>query len=118
MQSRTSLLSSPTTSHISVLPGLQTNFYITYMRETFNKIGSPKMKGCSKHAQQPMSFFCQKCGFAICRDCTVLDHKDADGHSIQVPNFSFPIFRSHVFAQNAMLHRNTTICHILICIAQ
>ncbi len=65
-------------------PGLQTNFYITYMRETFNKLGSPKMKGCSKHAQQPMSFFCKKCGFAICRDCTVLDHRDADGHAIQV----------------------------------
>ena len=64
--------------------GLQTNFYITYMRETFNTIGSPKMKGCVKHAHQPMSFFCQKCGYAICRDCTVLDHKESDGHSIQV----------------------------------
>ena len=41
------------------------------------------MKGCSKHSNQPMSFFCQKCGTAICRDCTVLDHKEVDGHQIQ-----------------------------------
>lgn len=65
------------------ISGLQTNFYITYMRETFNKIGAPKIKGCKKHSNQPMSFFCQKCGTAICRDCTVLDHKDTDGHAIQ-----------------------------------
>ena len=67
----------------SGIAGLQTNFYITYMRETFNKIGAPKIKGCHKHSNQPMSFFCQKCGMAICRDCTVLDHKESDGHSIQ-----------------------------------
>ena len=37
--------------------GLQTNFYIIHMKETFEKIGSPKMKGCPNHSNQPMSFF-------------------------------------------------------------
>lgn len=62
---------------------LQTNFYLAYMRETLHKLGAPKTKGCQKHSNQPMSFFCQKCGVSICRDCTVLDHKESEGHGIQ-----------------------------------
>jgi len=40
------------------------------------------MKGCLKHSNQPMSFFCEVCAMSICRDCTVLDHKDTEGHII------------------------------------
>ena len=61
---------------------LQTNFYVVQMKDTMAKIGSPKTKGCHKHSQQPMSFFCQKCAISICRDCTVLDHKQTEGHNI------------------------------------
>lgn len=31
---------------------------------------------CPSHALQPLNFFCEKCVQPICRDCTVLDHKD------------------------------------------
>ena len=73
---------SPTDLPENGVAGLQTNFYIDCMRETFEKIGQPKVKGCHKHSNQPMSFFCETCGTAICRDCTVIDHKDTAGHSI------------------------------------
>ena len=53
------------------------------MMETFNKLETPKIKGCQKHSNQPLSFFCQECLTDICRDCIVLDHKEADGHIIQ-----------------------------------
>lgn len=31
---------------------------------------------CPNHALQPLNFFCEECVHPICRDCTVLDHKD------------------------------------------
>ena len=62
--------------------GLQTNFYIDFMKEEITKYESLPSLGCLKHTNQPLSFFCQKCESAICRDCTVLDHKDSDGHVI------------------------------------
>ncbi|XP_059152762.1 uncharacterized protein LOC131938658 [Physella acuta] len=37
---------------------------------------------CAKHESQPLNFFCKKCMTPICRDCTVLDHKETDGHVI------------------------------------
>lgn len=63
--------------------GLQTNFYLSYMKETFTKLGVPKIKGCERHSNQPMSFFCQACGVPICRDCVVVDHKESAGHIVQ-----------------------------------
>uniref|UniRef100_A0A2C9K1F2 RING-type domain-containing protein n=1 Tax=Biomphalaria glabrata TaxID=6526 RepID=A0A2C9K1F2_BIOGL len=38
--------------------------------------------GCSKHADQPLSFFCRTCCTSICRDCTVIDHRDSKNHDI------------------------------------
>ena len=37
---------------------------------------------CHKHCNQPKSFYCNTCRTAICRDCTVFDHKTTDGHLI------------------------------------
>ncbi|XP_005088883.1 tripartite motif-containing protein 59 isoform X2 [Aplysia californica] len=37
---------------------------------------------CSKHSLQPLNFFCEPCIKPVCRDCTVLDHKEADGHLV------------------------------------
>ncbi|XP_005093393.1 tripartite motif-containing protein 54 [Aplysia californica] len=37
---------------------------------------------CSKHERQPLNFFCKKCLVPVCRDCTVLDHKETEGHNI------------------------------------
>jgi hypothetical protein len=37
---------------------------------------------CSKHHLQPLNFFCEPCVKPVCRDCTVLDHKEANGHLV------------------------------------
>lgn len=41
---------------------------------------------CPNHALQPLNFFCEKCVQPICRDCTVLDHKECskDGNVIDL----------------------------------
>ncbi|XP_071084629.1 tripartite motif-containing protein 2-like [Haliotis cracherodii] len=37
---------------------------------------------CSKHKLQALNFFCEPCIQPVCRDCTVLDHKEQDGHLV------------------------------------
>nr|KAG5693128.1 hypothetical protein BaRGS_025487 [Batillaria attramentaria] len=37
---------------------------------------------CSKHRLQPLNFFCEPCVRPVCRDCTVLDHKEQQGHLV------------------------------------
>ena len=37
---------------------------------------------CSKHHLQPLNFFCEPCVRPVCRDCTVLDHKENSGHLV------------------------------------
>ena len=37
---------------------------------------------CSKHESQPLNFFCKSCLVPVCRDCTVLDHKEQSDHVI------------------------------------
>uniref|UniRef100_A0A2C9L229 RING-type domain-containing protein n=1 Tax=Biomphalaria glabrata TaxID=6526 RepID=A0A2C9L229_BIOGL len=43
---------------------------------------SKSQQVCMKHDRQPVNFFCKKCLVPVCRDCTVLDHKEVDGHAI------------------------------------
>ncbi|KAK0044529.1 tripartite motif-containing protein 59 [Biomphalaria pfeifferi] len=35
---------------------------------------------CSQHGTQPLNFFCELCVKPICRTCTVMDHKESEGH--------------------------------------
>ena len=37
---------------------------------------------CSKHHLQPLNFFCEPCVRPVCRDCTVLDHREGAGHLV------------------------------------
>lgn len=37
---------------------------------------------CAKHPLQPLNFFCETCIQPVCRDCTVLDHKQQDSHTV------------------------------------
>lgn len=37
---------------------------------------------CTKHQLQPLNFFCEQCITAVCCDCTVLDHKEKNGHLV------------------------------------
>lgn len=38
---------------------------------------------CPKHKTQPINFFCECCVKLICRDCTILDHKEINGHIVR-----------------------------------
>lgn len=38
---------------------------------------------CLKHPTQSLYFFCECCQVPICRDCTVLDHKETEGHRVK-----------------------------------
>ncbi|KAK2156337.1 hypothetical protein LSH36_216g06073 [Paralvinella palmiformis] len=78
----------PSCRHPTRLPpggvtALQTNFYISQLKEILKTHSQSRTRGCKRHYYQQMSFYCQKCQRAICRDCTVLDHKEKDGHIVQ-----------------------------------
>ena len=77
--------------------GLQTNFYVEKIKLIPLTTGQTKTAsstgGCHKHNDQPKSFFCETCRTAICRDCTVLDHEKAAGHSIA--NFTDAVATQH-----------------------
>ena len=38
-------------------------------------VAGQEMK-CSKHTSEPLKLYCQDCHKLVCRDCTVIDHKD------------------------------------------
>ena len=66
--------------------GLRTNFYIEQMKAysaTLQQAATiENTEGCYKHGNQPLFFFCETCGLAICRHCTVVDHANTSEHSI------------------------------------
>ncbi|ESO94016.1 hypothetical protein LOTGIDRAFT_153495 [Lottia gigantea] len=51
---------------------------IDFMAQAITKT----QNSCSKHERQPINFFCRTCLLPVCRDCTVLDHKEQQGHVI------------------------------------
>jgi len=44
--------------------------------------GKNDVQYCSKHKMQPLNFFCEPCIMPVCCDCTVLDHKERNGHMV------------------------------------
>ena len=92
-QTDTGSIQCPNCKQLTIVPengidGLQTNFYVESMKEISDKyqelMEEPKLArstdGCPEHGNQPMFFFCETCSMAICRDCTVLDHKETEEH--------------------------------------
>ncbi|KAH9519290.1 hypothetical protein Btru_075189 [Bulinus truncatus] len=55
---------------------------VVQMMDFFTQAVSRSQQVCAKHDGQPVNFFCKKCLVPVCRDCTVLDHKETDGHHI------------------------------------
>ncbi|XP_052829177.1 tripartite motif-containing protein 59 isoform X3 [Octopus bimaculoides] len=51
---------------------------INFVRET----GINDISYCAKHQLQPLNFFCEPCAIPVCCDCTVLDHKNTNGHNV------------------------------------
>jgi hypothetical protein len=52
------------------------------MMDFLSQVSAKSQNVCPKHENQPLNFFCKKCLLPVCRDCTVLDHKEGQGHNI------------------------------------
>ncbi|KAK3593782.1 hypothetical protein CHS0354_014323 [Potamilus streckersoni] len=46
------------------------------------RIGKQDVPYCDKHQLQPLNFFCEPCMAPVCCDCTVIDHKERNGHLV------------------------------------
>lgn len=64
---------------ISALPN---DHRIIQMIDFLSKVVVKSKNVCPKHEHQPLNFFCKHCLIPVCRDCTVLDHKEQEGHII------------------------------------
>ena len=67
------------------------------MKGTY-KTEHKKRNECPKHDNK-LSFFCDTCKKGICRDCTVLDHKETAGHIIM------DISNADIFHRQALLQQ-------------
>ncbi|RUS70698.1 hypothetical protein EGW08_021541, partial [Elysia chlorotica] len=66
----------------SKIKDLPNDHRVVQMMDFLSQAVAKSHNVCSKHERQPLNFFCKKCLVPVCRDCTVLDHKDSDGHVI------------------------------------
>lgn len=58
------------------LTQLTTDHRIVQLMDFIGHTDKQTVVYCPKHALQALNFFCEKCSELICRDCTVLDHKE------------------------------------------
>lgn len=58
---------------ISSLPN---DHRVIQMMDFLSQVVVKSQNVCSKHERQPLNFFCKTCTVPVCRDCTVLDHKE------------------------------------------
>ena len=65
-------------AEISQLPN---DHRVIQMMDFLTQVVVKSQNVCSKHERQPLNFFCKTCTTPVCRDCTVLDHKEGD-HAI------------------------------------
>ena len=66
-------------SEISALPP---DHRVIQMMDFLSQVTAKSQNVCVKHDNQSLNFFCKKCLVPVCRDCTVLDHKEQQGHNI------------------------------------
>lgn len=66
-------------TEISALPS---DHRVIQMMDFLSRVTTKSQNVCSKHENQPLNFFCKKCLVPVCRDCTVLDHKEGQEHVI------------------------------------
>lgn len=64
---------------ISALPN---DHRVTQMMDFLSQAVTKAQNVCQKHEHQLLNFFCKTCLAPVCRDCTVLDHKEQQGHEI------------------------------------
>lgn len=66
-------------SEISALPN---DHRVIQMVDFLSQVTVTAQNVCTKHERQPLNFFCKTCLVPVCRDCTVLDHKEQGDHVI------------------------------------
>ncbi|KAJ8298062.1 hypothetical protein KUTeg_024593 [Tegillarca granosa] len=66
-------------SEIAALPS---DHRVIQMMDFLSGVQAKSQNVCTKHQSQALNFFCKKCLIPVCRDCTVLDHKENQGHVI------------------------------------
>ncbi|CAE1263344.1 TRIM2_3 [Acanthosepion pharaonis] len=66
-------------SHVIQLP---TDHRVVQLLDFVRHTNTYTVNFCSKHHLQPLNFFCEPCIKPVCRDCTVLDHKERHGHMV------------------------------------
>ncbi|XP_061179814.1 tripartite motif-containing protein 2-like [Saccostrea echinata] len=64
------------------IDSLPSDHRVIQMMDFLSQVSAKSQNVCSKHENQPLNFFCKKCLLPVCRDCTVLDHKEGQGHNI------------------------------------
>lgn len=72
-------------SFISTQEGLRqlpTDHRVIQLLDFISHTDIQTIQYCKKHQSQPINFFCETCEDFICRDCTVVDHKDIGGHTV------------------------------------
>ncbi|XP_060084085.1 tripartite motif-containing protein 2-like [Ylistrum balloti] len=66
----------------SEVDALPRDHRVIQMMDFLSTVQAKSQNVCSKHENQPLNFFCKDCLIPVCRDCTVLDHKEQQGHNI------------------------------------
>ncbi|XP_069130441.1 tripartite motif-containing protein 2-like [Argopecten irradians] len=66
----------------SEIDALPRDHRVIQMMDFLSTVQAKSQNVCSKHENQPLNFFCKDCLIPVCRDCTVLDHKEQQGHNI------------------------------------
>lgn len=64
------------------IDALPSDHRVIQMMDFLSRVTTKSQNVCSKHENQPLNFFCKKCLIPVCRDCTVLDHKEGQEHVI------------------------------------
>ncbi|XP_048754936.1 tripartite motif-containing protein 59-like [Ostrea edulis] len=64
------------------IDSLPSDHRVIQMMDFLSQVSAKSQNVCPKHENQPLNFFCKKCLLPVCRDCTVLDHKEGQGHNI------------------------------------
>ncbi|XP_036356274.1 tripartite motif-containing protein 59 isoform X1 [Octopus sinensis] len=77
-------------SHVVQLP---TDHRVVQLLDFVRHTNTYTVNFCSKHHLQPLNFFCEPCIKPVCRDCTVLDHKDRHGHYVMDVNEALKKYR-------------------------
>ncbi|XP_052280513.1 uncharacterized protein LOC127878130 isoform X1 [Dreissena polymorpha] len=64
------------------ITALPNDHRVIQMMDFLSQVVVKSQNVCSKHERQPLNFFCKTCKVPVCRDCTVLDHKEQSDHVI------------------------------------